>query len=707
MSNWVFNPMFGSKLKHINFSQEVDFTRDLLKTLLVMQETNPLIAEVYLYIDDNKTLISSSRGVNRIQEPSDTSYSGFRKLMETNQNFFWTKSLFIPGISDNPLLHTELKYNLIHKLPSDSSDKYGVLVVRLDEAKVKLLFSEIEDSEATLLLDHEGDILSRGDQKSPHKAFLEESVRNKVFAHWKDQKQETFPTRLENKNYSISYYTFSRLDTNWIFATAYDVSNVLRPVIVMSRVIMIISVSGLLTAIILSWLASQRLYQPIARLIGAISNGKLQRGMENGDELRFIEKEWNNLSRESQILQTRVEEQLPTLREGFMLQLVQGRLYYLSDNELKSRLSYYGWKTVDQQFTVILLQLNGLMNVGGKFTEEDEQLVTFAAANIVDELTDIRLEQTYVINFQDSTVGIIIGMPLDLPVSTIKKELTQLSEEIISILDNILKLQVTVCMGPLSPILGRVPKMIEEARHTLKFRKLIEDNQIIDMDSLLVTGDFTFVYPFEIEKELIYAIRLGQREEAFSRAEDFVAELEKNVGVQHFVQQAMAQLVGNINNALLQAGFNVYSIYKGQNIYGEIQQLRQTQEMLKWFKNMIITPYLTEMNETYNSQMTQVVEKVVRLVDDRYMTDLSLEECADLLGVNVSSLSKTFKQIKGINYVDYVTNVRIEASKKLLEETNMKISEIAEKVGYQHSWFNRVFKKSEGVTPTQYRENKQ
>ncbi|MFC4102691.1 helix-turn-helix transcriptional regulator [Paenibacillus xanthanilyticus] len=706
LAKWVFNPTFGERVKTTNFADDFQFTRDLLRTLLVMQETNPFIAEIYMYVED-KALISSSKGVNVITASEAGRYESLQRLMHADQTMFWTKSLELPGISESALTQTDFKYSLVHKLTGNTASPYGVLIVRLNPAKLSAYFDKDEEAQFAILLDQQGDWLIRGHQQQGDDLRFESQLHASVMKHWPQRKQDTFLSAFRDTEYTVSYYTFARLGTEWIFTTASDLSNLSKPVMFMSRLIIVVSMIGFFTAILLSWLASHKLYQPIGSLIRAIGKDKTDRAMEHGDELKFIEKEWQHLSRESHMLQTRVEEQLPTLREGFMLQLAQGRLYYLAEEELRARIAYYGWDTDDRQFTVMVVQLNGLDASGGKFKEDDEQLVTFAAANIIEELTRVRLEQAYVINFQDLSVGIVIGFPSGSDIASVKQELSQFAQDVISTLNAVLHLQLTVCIGQLSTELGSMPTMFEDVHHTLRFRRLMESNQIIHIDDELLTGDFTFRYPFEIEKELIYALRLGQEEEANAKAEAFIRELERNAGVQLFVHQAMSQLVGNINNALLQAGFHVYAFHAGQRLYEELLGLRHTEEMLKWLQKTIISPYVKEMNQNHQAHLTQTVEKVVRMVEESFMTDLSLEACADQLGVNVSSLSKFFKQVKGINYVDYLTNVRIETSKKLLLETDLKISEIAEKVGYQHSWYNRVFKKSEGVTPSQYRDQHQ
>jgi YesN/AraC family two-component response regulator len=72
--------------------------------------------------------------------------------------------------------------------------------------------------------------------------------------------------------------------------------------------------------------------------------------------------------------------------------------------------------------------------------------------------------------------------------------------------------------------------------------------------------------------------------------------------------------------------------------------------------------------------------------------------------MNPVTLSKTFKQVTGKNFIDYLTELRMGKAKELLADTELKINDVAVQVGYQHSYFNRIFKKQEGITPSQYRE---
>ena len=69
--------------------------------------------------------------------------------------------------------------------------------------------------------------------------------------------------------------------------------------------------------------------------------------------------------------------------------------------------------------------------------------------------------------------------------------------------------------------------------------------------------------------------------------------------------------------------------------------------------------------------------------------------------------SKMFKESTGENFIEYLTNVRIEKAKELLNNTDYSMKEIGIMVGYADpNYFSRTFKKNVGVTPTEYREGK-
>jgi two-component system response regulator YesN len=76
--------------------------------------------------------------------------------------------------------------------------------------------------------------------------------------------------------------------------------------------------------------------------------------------------------------------------------------------------------------------------------------------------------------------------------------------------------------------------------------------------------------------------------------------------------------------------------------------------------------------------------------------------------VSPSYFSSIFSQEKGITFIEFLTNVRIEKAKELLRSTTLRSSEISQAVGYKDShYFSYLFKKETGLTPREYRTGKE
>ena len=99
-----------------------------------------------------------------------------------------------------------------------------------------------------------------------------------------------------------------------------------------------------------------------------------------------------------------------------------------------------------------------------------------------------------------------------------------------------------------------------------------------------------------------------------------------------------------------------------------------------------------------------VITKAKEFIHEHQTEELSLGQVAKAVNTSTFYFCKMFKKITGINFTDYLSRVRIEKSKNLLLNPNLRVSEIAFEVGFQSlTHFNRVFKKILGQSPTEYR----
>ena len=117
----------------------------------------------------------------------------------------------------------------------------------------------------------------------------------------------------------------------------------------------------------------------------------------------------------------------------------------------------------------------------------------------------------------------------------------------------------------------------------------------------------------------------------------------------------------------------------------------------------------TEAMSARSGASVSAADAARQYVDQHYAdSELSLGAAARAVGLSPNHLSTVFKEKHGIGFSDYVTDMRIRQAKRLLLTTDLQISEIGERVGYQNiNYFGMLFKKVIGVSPNRYRQEHQ
>lgn len=646
LSHWAFDPMFDETLKDLDFIYGYSRIHNLYDTLIVMEGTHPLIDHVELVLFEPAPLLFNAARFFTLDTDEQDKY---RQLLQHERSMYWTEF--------------ESSMTLIHKVSGRSTSPFGFLKVTLNRDRVLQLIENLSpyDDSTTFLTQRNGDFVFIDSRNSGLGTALLEEVLDK------EDDGNSFLFEWANETYSVSFGSQQRLAETWMYVSAAPISAVTLPVRSLSVLIVVVSLSGLLVAMSLSLFASRRLYTPIENMV-------------------------KQLALESQVLQSRLKKQLPRLREGFFMHLSQGYLYAMSEDKLRQRLEEYGLSLQDQSMMVVVVQL-----------ERAEASMSFAVSNILEERAKTSFDQAAILRFHDLSVGMLIF--LDREDEGTRTSIQQLCDEIVAAINKVLKMKVTLSKSRKTDQLSEVMQLFEEAKLALRFRELEDVNQVIDAEKVsIVKEGQPFDYPLVLENKILHALRTGDEKEAVQLVSQFVRVVSENNAKEWFVQQAMLHLLGSVQHTVLQMGVDPYRIFGTANLYEQLCQLRKPEKFRQWFEDALIKPFIQELESWNDFRTKQLVEKTIAIIHENYMKDISLEYCADQLQTMFYTLSKSFKQTTGKNFIDYLTDLRLKKAKDLLRDTNMRVNDIAEMVGYQPGYLHRIFKKHEGVTPSRYRE---
>ena len=105
-------------------------------------------------------------------------------------------------------------------------------------------------------------------------------------------------------------------------------------------------------------------------------------------------------------------------------------------------------------------------------------------------------------------------------------------------------------------------------------------------------------------------------------------------------------------------------------------------------------------------QEERAIHGLTRYLQEHLAEEISLSVLAEQFHLSAQYIGQLFKSEIGVNFLAYLTNIRMERAKKLLLTTSLPIAQVSEQSGYgDYRVFTKVFKKSEGITPSQYRRD--
>lgn len=202
--------------------------------------------------------------------------------------------------------------------------------------------------------------------------------------------------------------------------------------------------------------------------------------------------------------------------------------------------------------------------------------------------------------------------------------------------------------------------------------------------------------------EMMSKIMLGQADQIKEQLEGYTASM-KTMPIEEAKLEASALAVAlhEMVNQDFSLGDRTVNIGKELD---RLFRMNSLHEVLDWSarqQDWFLRAFLKWMNE-HNQN---IVNKAIRYIEEHYMGECDLKEVADHVHLSPNYFSNMFKKETGESFVNYVVKIRMNKAKMLISNTELKVFEIAQKVGYDDpNYFTTVFKHLTDQSPSQYRK---
>ncbi len=302
-------------------------------------------------------------------------------------------------------------------------------------------------------------------------------------------------------------------------------------------------------------------------------------------------------------------------------------------------------------------------------------------------------------------VVLIVALEWESQISLLCQEVNEACKAACRITDA----DVTAGIGGIYGRFEELKYSFEEAQNALEYSTLLrKEGRLAAYIKDMEPEDTTARLQLEEQDErlLMNAVKSNNMEKAQKQISRFFERLEQArlpfCQYQMYILEIFTVLMKLVN--VYQLDTNV--VFKGASDYIEaVLGLHSLEEIKDWFIQAC-RQIGTLIQKERMASGKMLVEKARQYVDENYAdAEFSVETLCESLHISPAYFSTIFKKEAGINFISYLTDVRMKEAMRLLDETDEKTYMIAAKVGYSEpNYFSYAFKKQVGVSPSRYRK---
>lgn len=493
-----------------------------------------------------------------------------------------------------------------------------------------------------------------------------------------------FPLTAGNKDLIVTRMVSEETDWSYIIAMpdSYFYRRVNFNSSLIAGLIVFLVVVGFLGALIFSF----RNYKPIRALLSYFKKHE-DAGVEGKSEFEFIRFTFENALKQNKEMLVQMNAQRPFVKDQCLLTLLQGKAIEPSERDYLIKCSNLMLKG-SAYFSMVLSVRRG---------EAKEPELGHVIALL--ERIYFTGGQGYGVEILNENYIAVLVILQDIPADAKNKQL-DIAERLVQLAKDNLDIEMIVGIGKIYRSIEQVNASYLEASAVLFDNQINDKHAIHFFDDIENSEEQVNWYPIKEQALFLQSLKQGDQTVAMEALRTMVEQLKAGSQSYFIVRCLCFDMVNHILKAVNQMNFQSFS--------GEIKELVKFNSLQEFQTGMegFIVLFCKEVNLYKEKKNAELKNSIISYINEHFKdSNLSLEHIAQQFGLSASYLSRFIKEETGVNFMEYLTSLRMNEVKHQLQNTDKQIQEIVMDVGYLNiPSFVRKFKAAEGVTPGQYRQ---
>lgn len=660
---------------------------------------NMFIADYYLHFPNSQILITTNtvynlqEGYSKYFEYGNLSYEEWLEQIEFDGRL--TRYLKAEDIYYKSQHHRMLTYQQMI-IPGYSKLPMGSVFVMFPEEEITKMFDHLDNENEgwAYILDEDRNIIYG---TSPDSKLLDYPVFSDI------EGTGFFDHEVNDEKMFISYTTSDY--NHWTYIAASPYETVLARADYIKEITSIVTLFAIIIGLIFAILMAWRNSKPIREIASMIKQVVTRENHPKENEYAFIQGSVSKLIHKHNDLKSELDQQIPFLQANFLDRLFKGEFKSMNELSIVSQQSQI--PISGNTFIVMVLHFSGYEELVSKeiIREMNEKKVLITT--VLDHMD--KRDNLFIHNIKEDTLAVLLSLNKDTTsiyplsgTSDLVYKLEKRTNQLLKVLRKESRTRINIGVGNIYQHPMEVWKSYNEAQRALQFGRRSNELTFWYKDVPLESN--FYYYPIDMEMQIMNMVQSGNLEEL----KNLFSHLEKeNFQKRKLTDSVVYNLLSELNGTMIK----IFESFDEMKVPFDdcIVQFDNQSPLLDYYSQ--IKESFSRLCETVEkkkeNQSILLKERMLKYIENNYSDyNIGLSLLATHFNLSESYVSTFFKELTGENFSTYLESMRMKEARKLLAETQLSVSEIANKIGYtSDKTFRRAFKRYHGGLPASYRDS--